>query len=178
MIWDTVALITAPRESSQYWFTDCFDWITHSPICPSTWWRHQMVTFSALLAFVQGIHRSPGNSPHNDQWRGALMFSLICDWTNDWANNRGANDLRRRRTHYDGIVMNNLPNPTMHLCHIPQCTIQNRNVYISVLNGALWDIEQVHCDICEFCLLNTLCEIVLRLQPNFKLKMKMGIITK
>ena len=25
-----------------------------------------------------GIHRSPVNSPHIGQWRGALMFSLIC----------------------------------------------------------------------------------------------------
>ena len=39
--------------------------------------------------------------------------------------------------------------PTMHLFHIPQCTIQNRNVHISVLYGALWDMEQVHCGICE-----------------------------
>ena len=30
----------------------------------------------------------------------------------------------------------------MHLWHIPQCTIQNRNVHISVLNGALWDMAQ------------------------------------
>ena len=37
----------------------------------------------------------------------------------------------------------------MHLSHIPQCTIQNRNVHISVLNGALWDMGQVHCGICE-----------------------------
>ena len=27
--------------------------------------------------FMQGIHRSPVNSPHKGQWRGALMFSLI-----------------------------------------------------------------------------------------------------
>ena len=37
----------------------------------------------------------------------------------------------------------------MHLSYIPQYTIQNRNVHISVLNGALWDIEQVHFEICE-----------------------------
>ena len=43
-----------------------------------------METFSALLAFVRGIHRSPENSPHNGQWRGALMFSLIFAWTNNW----------------------------------------------------------------------------------------------
>ena len=28
--------------------------------------------------FVRGIHRSSVNSPHKDQWRGALMLSLIC----------------------------------------------------------------------------------------------------
>ena len=31
----------------------------------------------------------------------------------------------------------------MHQSHIPQCTNQNRNVYIPVLNGALWDMEQL-----------------------------------
>ena len=41
----------------------------------------------------------------------------------------------------------------MHLSHIPQCTIQNRNVHISVLNGALWDMGQVHRGICEIGLL-------------------------
>ena len=30
-----------------------------------------------------------------------------------------------------------------------QCSIQNRNVHISVLNKALWDMEQVHSGICE-----------------------------
>ena len=41
----------------------------------------------------------------------------------------------------------------MHLFHIQQCSIQNRNVHISVLNGALWDMEQVHSGICEIGLL-------------------------
>ena len=37
----------------------------------------------------------------------------------------------------------------MHLSHIPQYTIQNWNVHISVINGVLWDIRQVQCGICE-----------------------------
>ena len=41
----------------------------------------------------------------------------------------------------------------MHLFYIPQCNIQNRNVHISVLNVALWDMEQVHSGICEIVLL-------------------------
>ena len=55
--------------------------------------------------FVRGIHRSPVNSPHKGQWRGALMFSLICVWINNWVNNREAGDLRCCRAHYDVIVM-------------------------------------------------------------------------
>ena len=42
-----------------------------------SWWRHQKETFPHNWPFVRGIHRSPVNSPHKDQWRGALMFSLI-----------------------------------------------------------------------------------------------------
>ena len=33
-----------------------------------SWWRHQMETFSALLAICGGIHRSPVNSLHKGQW--------------------------------------------------------------------------------------------------------------
>ena len=64
-------------------------------------WKH----FPRYWPFVRGIHRSPVNSPHKGQWRGALMFSLICVWINGWVNNREAGDLRRYRAHYDFIVM-------------------------------------------------------------------------
>ena len=43
--------------------------------------------------------------PHKGQRCGALIFSLICAWINDWVNNREAGDLRRHRTHNDVIVM-------------------------------------------------------------------------
>ena len=73
-----------------------------------TWRRHQMETFSALLAICAGNHWSPVNSPHKGQWRGALMFSLISVWINGWVHNGEAGDLRRHRSHYDVIVMNRL----------------------------------------------------------------------
>ena len=41
----------------------------------------------------------------------------------------------------------------MHLLKIPECSIQNRNVHISVLNGAFLDMEQVYFGICEIGLL-------------------------
>ena len=71
----------------------------------SAWWRHQMETFSALLAICAGNSPVPVNSPHKGQWRGTLMSSLICDRINGWGNNREAGDLRRQRAHHDVIIM-------------------------------------------------------------------------
>ena len=64
-------------------------------------WKH----FPRYWPFVRGIDRSPVNSPHKGQWRGALMFSLICAWINVWINNREAADLIRHRAHHDVRVM-------------------------------------------------------------------------
>ena len=62
-------------------------------------WKH----FRRYWPFVRGIHRSPVNSPHKGQWRGALMFSLICTQIN--GNNGDTGDLRHHRAHYDATVM-------------------------------------------------------------------------
>ena len=67
-------------------------------------WKH----FPRYWPFVRGIHRPPVNSPHKGQWRGTLMFSLICAWINVWVNNREAGDLKRHRAHYDDTVMNRM----------------------------------------------------------------------
>ena len=64
-----------------------------------------MEAFSALLALCAGNSPVPVNSTHKGQWRGALMFSLICARINDWVNNLEAGDLRRRLGHCDVIVM-------------------------------------------------------------------------
>ena len=64
-------------------------------------WKH----FPRNWPFVREIHRSPVNFPHKGQWRGALMFSLMYAWINDWVNNREAGDLRLQHGHYDVIVM-------------------------------------------------------------------------
>ena len=71
----------------------------------NSWWRHQKETFSALLAICAGNSPVQVNSPYKGQWRGALMFSLICVWINGWVNNHEAGDLRRYRVHYVVIVM-------------------------------------------------------------------------
>ena len=60
-------------------------------------WKH----FPRYWPFARGIHWSPVNSPHKGQWRGALVFSLICAWV----NNREAGDLRHHRAHYDVTML-------------------------------------------------------------------------
>ena len=76
--------------------------------------------FSRNWPFVRGIHRFPMNSPHKGQWCGALMFSLICVWINDWVNTREAGDLKRYRAHHDVIVMVSCRVRYLHgVCMIP-----------------------------------------------------------
>ena len=76
---------------------------------------------------------------HKGQWRGPLMFPLICVWINGWVNNRKAGDLRRYRAHYYVIVMW-IPSTKMR-CH------QNLpNVVIKVKCATTFqDTENIRC---------------------------------
>ena len=80
--------------------------------------------FPCYWTFVWGIHRSPLNSPHKSQWRGALMFSLICARINGWVNNGEAEDFRRYRTHYEVTVIFQY-NMMLHTA-----LIQHNNVHV------------------------------------------------
>ena len=64
------------------------------------WWRHQMETFSALLALCAGNSPVTGEFPSQRPVTKSL-FSLTCTWIKYWENNRKAGDFRRHRTHYD-----------------------------------------------------------------------------
>ena len=114
--WDYITSWTRAVHSSIFLRVvfACTGAIVWFPQCEWSWWRHQMETHDDVIKwkhfprnwpFVRGIHRPPMICPHNSQWRGALMFSLISIWINDWVNNREAGDLRCYRTHYDVIVM-------------------------------------------------------------------------
>ena len=92
------------KRHRQHRFLECglFPWLlsfsSHDDVIK---WKQ----FPRYWPFVRGIHRGPVNSPHKGQWRGALMFSLICAQINIWVNNREAGDLRRHHAHYDVTVM-------------------------------------------------------------------------
>ena len=102
--------------------------------------KHQS---SASLDFVWG----------NVQWRGKCFHLMTSSCILEYN--------QRYFTYYCWFLVHMLypmylmkestdfTNPTMRMFHTPQCTIQNINVHISVLNGALLAIEQVHYGICE-----------------------------
>ena len=72
-------------------------------------------SFPRYWPFVGKTHWSPVNSSHKGQRRGALMLSLICAWTNEWANNRNARDLRRHCAHYDvTVILTTVAHPQPH----------------------------------------------------------------
>ena len=74
-------------------------------------WEH----FPRFWLFVRWVHRSPVNSLHKGQWRGALMFFFICARINIWVNNRKPGDLRRQCAHYDVIVCVHCVKHLLHL---------------------------------------------------------------
>ena len=91
-------------------------------------WKH----FPRHWPFVRGIHRSPVNSPHKGQWRGALMVSLICVWINGWVNNREAGDWRRHRAHYGVTVMPTYCKMTVE--------VEVQQPYMLIIFSYLWEV--------------------------------------
>ena len=104
-------LWTSPKFNAPVLWDDFVEYDRLYPDYFITWSVNQrmiMMTSSngnifKLLAFCAGY--SPITGEFHAQWRGTLMFSLTCAWTNSWANTGDSCDLRRHCTHYDTIVM-------------------------------------------------------------------------
>ena len=90
MLWPIIVNTLRPEQNGHH--------LAHDDVIK---WLH----FHCHCPFVQWIHRSPVNSLHKGQWRGAVMFSLTCASINGWVNNHEAGDLRRHCAHYDVTVM-------------------------------------------------------------------------
>ena len=112
------------------------------------------ILFIIRWSFVRG-NCSPvtGKFHHKDQWRRALMFSLICAWTTVWINNTVAGDLRRYRAHDDVTVMcmtvslnlnsSKTPPCPSSMCNLGQCWPAYKTVWVA-LAQVLQDV------FCEF----------------------------
>ena len=55
-----------------------FVWIQYTGAYLRPWWRHEMETFSALLAFCAGNSPVPGEFPSQRPVMRSFVFSLIC----------------------------------------------------------------------------------------------------
>ena len=120
---------TVPQYINDIWIYDALACLLYGKHDDVIKWKH----LSRYWPFVRGIHRSPVNSPHKGQWRGALMFSLICVWINGWVNNGEAGDLRRYRAHYYVTVMFG------HCSEFHQCCACNHNSwkYVETIYGSM-----------------------------------------
>ena len=64
----------------------CYEIKLVCSISHETAWRHQMETFSALLAFCEGNQPVTGGLPSQRTVTQSFnLFSLICVWRNGWA---------------------------------------------------------------------------------------------
>ena len=139
---------TYDRETGREILVNCNDWwcltyettlkIHKSQGANEHLFQHMMTSSNGNIFRVTGPLCGEFTG-HRWQWRGTLMFSLICVWINGWVNDREAGDLRRYRAHYDVTVM------TTHHSVTEICTC----VHISPKNGALLDICLIWCGICD-----------------------------
>ena len=75
-----------------------------------------------------------------------FCYSVMCICL---ASNRLLSLVPNKLWYSERTQLTKFTNSTMHQSHIAQCSIQNRNVHISVLNGAFWYMGQLHCVVCE-----------------------------
>ena len=80
---------------------------------------------------MRGIHRSAANSPHEGQWSGALIFSLISAWINGWVNNHEAGELPKPKIYFPWLTQHdNIPNT--HVSAYCRQSLRSTLIYISM----------------------------------------------
>ena len=107
----------------------------------------------------------PVKSPHKDQWRGALFYSLFCARINGWVNNREAGDLRRHCTHYDVIIMQGI----LH-CHLdPSARTSAKSNATTLLKK---ERENSICKMAVFCFNRNMLPVPTFLQRQLDISVK------
>ena len=111
---------------------------------------HLYPFFFIKRILIRCIMTSLEDSPHKGQWRGTLVFSLVCAWANGWANNRDAGDLRRHRPHYDLTVMFRILKGMPHLtvCCLTSSGFLHRLQFDGAIFQKHFIMEDIQNDIC------------------------------
>ena len=109
----------------------------------AAWWRHQMETFSALLAICAG--NSPVTGEFPAQRPVTRSFDVFFDLRlNCWVNSREDGDLRRYRAHYDVTVLDQFNTLLHRLQHFGE-TLYSRKTDTPqfALQGELGGVSRV-----------------------------------
>ena len=109
----------------------------------NSWWRHQMETFSKLLALCAGNSLVTGEFPTQRPVTRSFDVFFICTWINHWVNSREAGYMKHHHAHYDVIViitfiiavwqvrlMIHIPSIPCHISE-EKISVQNNTGYIS-----------------------------------------------
>ena len=99
---DKAEYILNAQESNKSLFVTY--WTKLLVLKPENSWRIMVTPSIGNIFRVTGL--CEGNPPITGGFR---RFCLICTWTNGWANNIDAGDLRRHRVHYDVTAIWLLP---------------------------------------------------------------------
>ena len=155
MIDNTVVLNTLrPRQNGRHFADDIFKriflnenvWI---PIKISLKFvpKGPINSIPALVQMM--VWRRPGAKPLSEPMMVSLL-THICVTRPQWVNSSNATQIlvlgksqSRANAHYT------VPWSHSGDTWLATCSIQKRNLHISVLNEALWDMKQVHSAICE-----------------------------
>ena len=102
--------------------------------------------FFRVTGHFAGNSPVPVNSPHKGQWRGALVFSLICVWIYGSVNNREAGDCPACRTTLIAtrfwVVM---------ICPIIKCLTVLRGFFYFVWFVFIHHNFQFYFELCTYC---------------------------
>ena len=120
----------------------------------TSWWRHQMETFSALLALWAGNSPVTGEFPSQ---RASDANSCCFLWYANWVNDRGTGDLWRHSAHYCVTIMYRIKNNVKIL----NFAAPNRNFtrsyyktsYSGVNKGPVWYKTRLDFWRCLYCFL-------------------------
>ena len=107
------------------------------------WWRHQMETFSVLLAFCDSNPMVTGGFPHKGQWHRVWLFPLRCAWTNVWTNSGSTIDLGHNMSLWQhcnapcesrlGLYQKITDASSMHICMKTKIRRRNYCTYLLIL---------------------------------------------
>ena len=104
-----------------YWISV---YLMHASTCLG-WFHNDVIKWKKNRhhwLFTREFNQSLVDSPHKGQWRGAVMISLICAWTNGLGNNRDEyNEYRCEGEYVHDNYVHGIPN------------VINSHIYVSSL---------------------------------------------